>query len=93
VGDSTLADADERRLDTERIQRAIDGCAAGKAVVLKGDGARRAFLAGALRLKAGVALVVDSGAILFGSRDPKQYEVSPGSCGVLSNAGRGRPSC
>jgi polygalacturonase len=89
VGDSTLAEADERRLDTERIQRAIDGCGAGKAVVLKADGARRAFLAGAVRLKAGVALVVDSGAILFGSRDPKQYEVSPGSCGILSNAGRG----
>ena len=25
VGDSTLAEADEGRLDTERIQRAIDG--------------------------------------------------------------------
>jgi polygalacturonase len=89
VGDTTLAEADEQRLDTDRIQGAIDGCAVGKAVVLRGGGTRRAFLSGALRLKAGVTLVVDSGAILFGSRDPKAYEVSPGSCGVLAKSGRG----
>ena len=89
VGDSTLAESDEGTLDTDRIQRAIDGCAAGRGVVLKADGARGAFNSGALRLKAGVALVVDSGAILFGSRDPKAYEVSPGSCGVRKAGGRG----
>ncbi len=89
VGDSTLAEPDERRLDTERIQRAIDGCASGTAVVLRRDGARRAFLSGPLTLKAGVTLVVDSGATLFGSRDPRVYDVAPGSCGVLAKSGRG----
>src|SRR5438105_2431868 len=66
LGDTTLAETDERRLDTDRIQHAIDGCAAGKAVVLRTDGVRHAFLSGPLRLKTGVTLVVDSNAILFG---------------------------
>ncbi len=34
VGDTTLADAGELWLDTERFQHAIDGCATGHAVVL-----------------------------------------------------------
>ena len=89
VGDTTIADADEGKLDTDRIQRAIDGCGAGRAVVLKADGPRRAFLGGPLRLRAGVTLVVDSGAILFGSRDPEVYATSPGSCGVRKEGGRG----
>jgi polygalacturonase len=57
--------------------------------VLRADGTRRAFLSGPLRLKPGVTLVVDSGAIVFGSRDPKVYELSPGSCGVLAPNGHG----
>jgi polygalacturonase len=89
VGDTTLDAADERRLDTERIQRAIDGCRAGHAVVLRSDGARRAFVSGPLELRAGVTLVVDSGTILFASRDPGAFAVSPGSCGVLAPSNRG----
>jgi polygalacturonase len=57
--------------------------------VLRRDGARRAFLTGPLALREGVTLVVDSGATLFGSRDPRVYDVSPGSCGVLAKGGRG----
>lgn len=89
VGDSTLAEADEGRLDTDRIQRALDGCGAGRAVVLAADGARRAFLSGALRLPTGVTLRVDSGVTLYASRDPRAFEVSPGSCGVLAGNGKG----
>lgn len=89
VADTSLAESDERRLDTERIQRAIDGCASGKAVVLRPDGARRAFLSGPLTLKAGVTLVVDSNTILFGSRDPRVYDVTPNACGILAQSGRG----
>ena len=40
---TTLAEADERKLDTRRIQDALDGCAAGKAVVLKSGSAYNAF--------------------------------------------------
>lgn len=89
AGDSTLADADEARLDGDRIQRALDGCAAGRAVHLAADGARHAFLSGPLRLGPGVTLVIDSGVTLFASRDPRVYEVAAGSCGVLAPSGRG----
>ncbi|MDE3165575.1 MAG: right-handed parallel beta-helix repeat-containing protein [Acidobacteriota bacterium] len=88
-GNRTLAEGDEAKLDTARIQQALDGCPKGQAVELKPDGARNAFLSGPLDLRTGVALVVDANAILFGSRDPKVYEVRPGSCGIVDQSGRG----
>jgi polygalacturonase len=89
VDGKTLAEADEDKLDTDRIQKAIDGCAKGQAVELKADGAHNAFLSGPLDLRAGVTLRVDAKTILFGSRDARVYEVSPGSCGVVSQRGGG----
>jgi polygalacturonase len=86
---TTLADADESKLDTRRIQDALDGCASGKAVVLKPDGARNAFLSGPLELRRGVTLVVDGGAILLASRDPRQYDIRPGVCGTIDQRGHG----
>src|SRR5579883_105873 len=56
-----LSDADESKLDTARLQQALDKCAAGQAVVLQTDGAKNAFLSGPLDLRKGVALVVDEG--------------------------------
>ena len=88
-GNKTLAEADEAKLDTARIQQALDACAKGHAVVLKADGEHNAFLTGPLELRPGVTLRVDSGAILFGSRDPKLYEVRLGSCGLVDQHGRG----
>jgi beta-xylosidase len=90
VADSTLAEADEGRLDTKRIQQAIDGCAPGKAVVLQRANGHAAFLTGPLQLKPGVTLVVDTGVVLFASRDARQYDVTPGACGKLrTEGGRG----
>jgi len=91
VADTTLSEADERTPDTQRIQQAIDGCAkgGGLTVVLARDGGRDAFLTGPIQLRAGVTLVVDSGAVLFASRDPRDYDVRPGSCGVVAKQGRG----
>jgi polygalacturonase len=88
-GNKTIAEADESKLDTARIQNALDGCAKGQAVVLKAEGAHNAFLTGPLDLKAGVTLVVDAKTTLFGSRDPKVYEVRAGSCGIVDAGGRG----
>src|SRR5260370_4116666 len=88
-GNKTLADTDEAKLDTGRIQQAMETCPKGQAVVLKATGALNAFLTGPLDLKPGVTLMVDAKAILFGSRDAKVYEVSTGSCGIVSQAGRG----
>ena len=92
-----LRDEDEAKLDTERIQEAIDGCGAGRAVELAeyfptcGLSAActtvsNAFLSGPLELREGVTLLVDKGVTLYGSRDPKVYEMGaegePVKCGT-----------
>jgi polygalacturonase len=85
-----IAPADESKLDTERIQKAIDGCGKGKGVALQVHGEANAFLSGPLELREGVALVVDKGITLYESIDPQVLEMSPRSCGIVSNTpGRG----
>jgi polygalacturonase len=88
-GRKTLADMDESKPDTVRIQRAIDGCPTGQAVALLPDGVHDAFLSGPLELRDGVTLLVGAGAILFASRNPRDYDVAPGACGVVDRSGRG----
>lgn len=85
----SLAAADEKKLDTARIQAALDGCPKGQAVALRSHGKADAFVSGPLNLRVGVTLLVDIGATLFGALDFEQYAVKPGSCGVLSEAKRG----
>jgi polygalacturonase len=86
---ASLAEADESRPDTQRIQQAIDGCAQGQAVRLHADRGLNAFLSGPLQLRPGVTLLIDSRVTLFGSRNPRDYDVAPGSCGILDQKGRG----
>src|SRR5262245_57594789 len=62
-----LALADETKLDTQRIQAALDGCSSGKAVELKAAPGLDSFLSGPLQLRTGVTLLVDAGVILFAS--------------------------
>jgi len=82
------ADA-EQKLDTARIQQALDQCAAGKAVELKGNGSKQTFLAGPLTLRSGVTLLIDANASLAASINPRLYDINPGSCGVLGEHGQG----
>jgi polygalacturonase len=84
-----LSNADEHKLDTARIQQAIDGCSAGGAVVLRAHGRRNVFLTGPLQLRSGVTLVVDKNTALVASRDPRLYDLTPGACGVVAERGRG----
>lgn len=70
-----LSDVDEGKLDTGRIQAALDSCKPGQAVELKQQGGNNAFLTGPLELRSGVTLLIDAGVTLFGSRDPKVYEL------------------
>ncbi len=85
-----LATVDESKLDTDRIQKAIDGCGKGMGVALQAHGPANAFLSGPLELREGVTLVVDKGVTLYETIDPKMMENSPGSCGVVdSTPGRG----
>ena len=84
-----LTDAEERHLDTDRIQKAIDGCAAGTAVVLRAKGGREVFLTGPLTLKSGVTLVIDANTVLAASSNPRVFDITPGSCGVVNERGHG----
>ena len=84
-----MADKDERQPDTARIQSAIDGCAQGHAVVLRASGRKNVFLTGPLALRSGVTLVIDAKTALVASRDPRLYDVTPGSCGLVGEHGHG----
>ncbi|MGP8245734.1 MAG: glycoside hydrolase family 28 protein [Bryobacteraceae bacterium] len=80
----TIAESDENKPDTIRIQQALDQCKPGQAVELKAGGGHDAFLSGPLQLRRGVTLLVDKGAILFGSRNPRDYDLAPGVCGTIT---------
>jgi polygalacturonase len=84
-----IAPQDEQALDTLRIQRAIDNCAAGNAVVLRARGMKNVFLTGPIELRRGVTLVVDANTALVAARDPRVYDLAPGSCGIVSERGHG----
>ena len=84
-----IAPQDERKLDTARIQSAIDNCAASKAVVLRARGKKNVFLSGPIALRSGVTLVVDANTSLVASRDPRIYDLTPGSCGIVGEKGHG----
>lgn len=85
----TISPMDESKLDTERIQSAIDHCTKGHAVALHAHGAENAFLSGPLQLRAGITLLIDKGVTLFASRDPALYQTAPGSCGIVNQSGHG----
>lgn len=82
ASNNALATADETKLDTERIQKALDGCSQGKAVELKADGEKNAFLSGPLELRSNVTLLLDKGVTLYASRNPKDFDTVPGTCGT-----------
>jgi polygalacturonase len=77
------------RDDAPRIQAAIDQCVPGRAVVLAASNGNNSFVAGPLRLKSGVTLVVDAGATLFASTDPRLFDRGAGACGSNDASGRG----
>jgi polygalacturonase len=89
-----LSSTDEQKLDTARIQAAMDGCAksgetVGGAVILRAHGRKNVFLTGPLQLRSGVTLVVDRNTALVASRDPRLYDLTPGGCGIVAERGRG----
>jgi polygalacturonase len=79
-----LSDQAENLPDTKRIQDAIDGCGPGKAVRLQASGDKNVFLSAPLRLKPGVTLLVAEHTALFASRKPRDYDVTPESCGIVA---------
>jgi polygalacturonase len=76
--------------DNPRIEKALADCRPGQAVALHASKTgRNIFLIGPLRLRAGVTLIVDASAAVWGSRDPRNYDVKPGSCGIVGERGPG----
>ncbi len=75
--------------DTQRIQRALDHCARGHSVELAPDAANTAFLSGSLQLRPGVTLLLDSSVTLYASRNPVDFEIAPGSCGLVDDKSSG----
>ena len=70
-GNKTLAETDEDRPDTARIQQVIGKCPQGQAVELRADDAHNAFLSGARDLRTGITVRIDANTVLFGSRNPR----------------------
>lgn len=87
--DNLLQAKDEGKLDTARIQAAMDQCKPGMAVELTPSSGNNAFLSGPLELRTGVTLLIDEGVTLYGSRDAAVYEmqgkgITPGLCGTIA---------
>lgn len=76
---------DETKLDTTRVERALDSCGTGKAVQLGSKGIANTFLIGPIAVPRGVILLVDRGVTVISSRDPRLYDVHPDSCGVVND--------
>ena len=75
--------------DTARIQAAIDYCAPGQAVRLSASGDKKSFIAGPLSLRSGVSLLIDGGATLYASTNPKLYDKGADVCGTITREGHG----
>ena len=85
IGETTNTGRD----DAARIQAAVDKCAPGHAVVLAASNDKRSFVAGPLQLRDGVTLLVDKGATLYASTDPRLFDRGAGACGTNDASGRG----
>ncbi len=70
-----------QKLDTSRIQDALNVCGPGKAVVLQTGGSSKSFESAPLILPRGVTLFIDQGVTLYASKNPRDYDLSPNSCG------------
>jgi polygalacturonase len=81
--DASVRRNDYASIDTQRIQYALSGCNPGRAVVLEAQGDKDAFLSAPLVVPRGVTLFVDEGVTLLASRNPRDYDVTPSSCGAV----------
>lgn len=90
--DRHMAEADESRADTARIQAALKRCPAGQAVLLSAGITGNAFLSGPLVMPEGVALRLDGGVTLYASRNPADYDdpAQPGVCGTIVSGNQPR---
>ncbi|OEZ62590.1 pectinesterase family protein [Duganella sp. HH105] len=86
---ATAADPAPGKDDTARIQNAIDHCVSGQAVRLTANNEQRSFVSGPLVLRSGVSLLIDAGATLYASTNPKLFDRGTGACGTVDKIGKG----
>ena len=96
VTSGDLNSTDNTHFDTSRIQSALNSCPSGQAVELligtsyNGvSGTYNAFQIQPITIPAGVTLVIDSGVTVFASINPRDYDVSSGSCGIVATSSAG----
>ncbi len=68
--------------DIARIQSALNLCGPGQAVFLKRDGNHSRFQTAPLILPRAVTLFIDRDVTLVASRNRRDYDLEPGSCGA-----------
>ncbi len=89
-GPTGLPIESESLLDTGRVQAALDACPNGQAVELRSDQQNNAFLLSPIVIKKSVVLLVDEDVIVFGSRNPRDYDAdSRLACGTLAATNTG----
>ncbi|WP_081823715.1 pectinesterase family protein [Pseudacidobacterium ailaaui] len=76
----TISDA-SGATDTDRIQALLNECSPGRAVVLEAVGKKNAFFSRPLLLPRGVTLFIAHDVTLYASRNLRDYDLWPGSCG------------
>jgi polygalacturonase len=83
--DRKVAAADEAKLDSARIQAAIDQCKSGAAVLLAAAPGKNAFVSGPVQLREGVTLHVGKGVTFYASRKAADFDFpdAPGVCGSI----------
>jgi polygalacturonase len=87
--DGDVSPDDESHFDTARIQDALDNCPYGGTVELQPADGFDAFLVQPISIPSGVTLLIDAGATLYASRDPRDYDVADGSCGIIATSSPG----
>jgi len=82
--------------DTSRIQSALNSCTSGHALELSIGttyngvvGTYNAYQIQPITIPSGVTLVIDQGVTVFASINPRDYDVSSGSCGIVASSSAG----
>ncbi|MBV9084157.1 MAG: hypothetical protein JOZ62_15885, partial [Acidobacteriaceae bacterium] len=84
-----LSSDDNSQFDTARIQNALNTCSAGTAVELQPANGNDAFQIQPITIPAGRTLLIDPGATVYASIDPRDYDVQSGSCGIVASSSAG----
>ena len=86
-----LAPADNAHFDTARIQTAISSCSSGGGgtVELRAQPGLDAFQIQPISLAANVILLIDPGVTVYGSVNPRDYDVASGTCGIIAASSPG----